>query len=152
MRGGFPYRVFAVFAVFAVVAVSFSASPFDSPVYLCALSDASLKGLFPVCRGLLLFLAACFATPDPGALALELNMAPQLEEHPDGSGDTSARFVRGEHVRMQADESVQVRGHGEVRTPATVIKGDVLQYDADTDRAHAYGPGLYRHHIAAHPL
>ncbi|CCD29528.1 Organic solvent tolerance protein [Candidatus Glomeribacter gigasporarum BEG34] len=77
---------------------------------------------------------------------LPLTLAPQLEEHflhPLRAGDadakSGAKFVRGARIEVQGDQAVTISGDAEVRAHATVIKGDRLHYDAESDRADAYG-------------
>src|SRR5260364_373313 len=77
---------------------------------------------------------------------IALDAGAQLEEHflhPLRAGDadakSGAKFVRGARIEVQGDQAVTISGDAEVRAHATVIKGDRLHYDAESDRADAYG-------------
>jgi LPS-assembly protein len=68
-----------------------------------------------------------------------LRLAPQLQEHPLAEGQTGATFTMGDKVEGAGDQRIAIDGRGELRRSATVIKGDKLRYDGDTDMADAYG-------------
>lgn len=68
-----------------------------------------------------------------------LRLSPQLEEHALQIGDTPATFALGDYLSAAGDQNVSIQGHGEIRKVASVVKGDKLHYDLDTDQADAYG-------------
>ncbi len=86
-----------------------------------------------------ILLAAEDAGPDLSFGQTHLRLAPQLEERPFRAGHSGAKFVRGARIEVQNERTVRLSGDAEVRTYTTVIKGDRLHYDAESDRAAAYG-------------
>jgi LPS-assembly protein len=68
-----------------------------------------------------------------------LRLAPQIEEHPLAPGSAPSVFVLGDQTSGTADRDLAAKGSAEVRRQASVIKGDALHYDQDTDMADAYG-------------
>ncbi|WP_206954330.1 LPS-assembly protein LptD [Trinickia acidisoli] len=84
-------------------------------------------------------LSGAAAQPQPIDAPWGLRLAPQLEEHPLGSGSSPATFVLGDQTNGTADQDVAVKGSGELRRGVAVVKGDALHYDQDTDMADAYG-------------
>lgn len=68
-----------------------------------------------------------------------LRFAPQLEEHLLRLGQAAVEFGLGDMVYGVSATGIALKGHGEIRVNATVVKGDVIYYDEDTDVADAYG-------------
>ncbi|HKR47743.1 MAG TPA: LPS-assembly protein LptD [Paraburkholderia sp.] len=68
-----------------------------------------------------------------------LRIAPQLEDHPNASGQHPATFVLGDSTTGTVDTDLAVKGASELRQGSNVVKGDALHYDQDTDMANAYG-------------
>lgn len=68
-----------------------------------------------------------------------LRLAPQLEEHLLRSGDSAVIFGIADASYAVSDSGIALKGHGELRVGATLMKGDAVYYDADTDVADAYG-------------
>jgi LPS-assembly protein len=68
-----------------------------------------------------------------------LRLAPQIEEHVLAPGSAPAIFVLGDHTGGTSERDVAAKGSAEARRSASVIKGDALHYDQDTDMADAYG-------------
>ncbi|VXC91298.1 LPS-assembly protein LptD [Burkholderia sp. 8Y] len=75
----------------------------------------------------------------PAAAQAELRLSPQLEGTPSISGTRPAVFGLADSVRATTDVDASLKGHAELRRANRLIKGDALHYDADTDRADAYG-------------
>jgi LPS-assembly protein len=68
-----------------------------------------------------------------------LRLAPQIEEHPLREGSSPATFVLGDQASGTADRDLAAKGAAEIRRGVSVVKGDALHYDQDTDMADAYG-------------
>ena len=68
-----------------------------------------------------------------------LRLTPQIEEHPLAPGSAPSIFVLGDQTSGTADRDLAAKGSAEVRKYVSVIKGDALHYDQDTDMADAYG-------------
>lgn len=68
-----------------------------------------------------------------------LKLAPQLEEFTPPPDHKSARFTISDYAAGTTDQDISLTGNAEVRNTVTVIKGDNLHYDQDTDRADGYG-------------
>jgi LPS-assembly protein len=79
------------------------------------------------------------ATPTPVDSPWGLKLAPQIEEHVLEPGDKPARFTISDYAAGTVDQDISLTGSAEIRNTTTVIKGDNLHYDQDTDRADAYG-------------
>lgn len=100
----------------------------------------ALPGFMPLAAHAQLTGAAAQPAPVGAASAASgLRLAPQLEEHPALPGQSPATFVLGDHAAGTADQDIAIQGNGEVRRPQTVIKGERLLYNQDTDQADAYG-------------
>jgi LPS-assembly protein len=69
----------------------------------------------------------------------DLRLAPQLEDHTLPTGERAATFVLGDATTGTADRDMAAKGSAEVRQATSIIKGDALHYDEDTDMADAYG-------------
>jgi LPS-assembly protein len=68
-----------------------------------------------------------------------LRFAPQLEEHLLRAGESAVEFGLADMAYDVSDSGIALKGHGEIRVSATVVKGDAIYYDEDTDVADAYG-------------
>ena len=66
-----------------------------------------------------------------------LRFAPQLEEHLLRLGQAAVEFGLGDMVYGVSATGIALKGHGEIRVNATVVKGDAIYYDEDTDVADA---------------
>jgi LPS-assembly protein len=97
----------------------------------------SVPGLVPALAHAQLGGDAAYPQPLDGPGSLRL--APQLEEHPLKSGQQPSSFLLGDRATGTSDEDMAAKGSAEVRRTTTVIKGDALHYDQDTDMADAFG-------------
>ena len=68
-----------------------------------------------------------------------LRFAPQLGEHLLQAGESAVEFGLADMAYGVADTGIALKGHGEIRASVTVVKGDAVYYDEDTDVADAYG-------------
>ncbi|WP_415749433.1 LPS-assembly protein LptD [Caballeronia sp. J97] len=75
----------------------------------------------------------------PAAAQAELRLAPRLEDIPPVSGARPAVFGLADALSATTDADASLKGHAELRRANRLVKGDALHYDADTDRADAYG-------------
>ncbi|MFC5431034.1 LPS-assembly protein LptD [Paraburkholderia denitrificans] len=97
----------------------------------------AVPGLIPVLAHAQLSGAA--AQPEPLDGPLSLRLAPQLEVHPNVSGQRPATFVLGDSTTGTANTDIALRGSAELRQGTNIVKGEALHYDVDTDTAAAYG-------------
>lgn len=97
----------------------------------------AVPGLMPVVANAQLSGAA--AAPQPIDSPWGLRLTPQIEEHLLPPGSTPATFVLGDQTSGTENRDVAARGSAEIRRTLTVIKGDALHYDQDSDTADAYG-------------
>jgi len=68
-----------------------------------------------------------------------LHLSPQLVEHPPAPGQRAASFLIGDAATGTTDTDVASKGAAEVRSATSIVKGDALHYDEDTDMVDAYG-------------
>jgi LPS-assembly protein len=81
--------------------------------------------------------AAAIAEPLDGVWGFRL--APQLTEQPLRAGDKGATTAIGDSMTATTDTDVALKGHAQLRRYASIVKGDALHYDIDSDKADAYG-------------
>ncbi|PMS36349.1 LPS-assembly protein LptD [Trinickia symbiotica] len=84
-------------------------------------------------------LSGAAAEPQQIDVPWGLRLAPQIEEHPLAPGSAPSTFVLGDQASGTADRDMAAKGAAEVRRGVSVVKGDALHYDQDTDMADAYG-------------
>jgi LPS-assembly protein len=77
--------------------------------------------------------------PGPAQRDTGLRLAPQIEERTLSSGSQPATFVLGDKTTGTSDQDMAAKGAAEMRRYTSVVKGDALHYDLDTDKADAYG-------------
>jgi len=77
--------------------------------------------------------------PPPPTVSGEL--IPRMAEPPRSAepGTHPPAFVSGDRVTGYNERGVEVEGHGELRSGGSVVKGDKLSYDQDSDEAFAQG-------------
>ncbi|WP_061135347.1 LPS-assembly protein LptD [Caballeronia fortuita] len=97
----------------------------------------SVPGLMPALAHAQLVGDAAYPQPLDGPGSLRL--APQLEERPLQSGQQPSTFLLSDKATGTTDEDMAAKGSAEIRRTVTVIKGDALHYDQDTDMADAFG-------------
>ncbi|BAO87317.1 LPS-assembly protein LptD [Caballeronia cordobensis] len=97
----------------------------------------SVPGLMPALAHAQLVGDAAYPQPLDGPGSLRL--APQLEERPLQGGQQPSTFLLSDKATGTSDEDMAAKGAAEIRRTVTVIKGDALHYDQDTDMADAFG-------------
>ncbi|MFL6702238.1 MAG: LPS-assembly protein LptD, partial [Paraburkholderia graminis] len=68
-----------------------------------------------------------------------LRLAPQLTEQPMRAGEQPSVSAIADSVTATTDTDVSLKGHAQLRRGVSIVKGDALHYDVDTDKADAYG-------------
>ncbi len=84
-------------------------------------------------------LAGTSAIPEPLDGVWGLRLDPQLTEHPLRVGDKPVTSAIADSVIATIGTDVSLKGHAQLRRYASIVKGDALHYDVDTDKADAYG-------------
>jgi len=84
-------------------------------------------------------LSGAAAQPQTLDVPWGLRIAPQLEEHVLRPGDSPALFGLATGASGTVDRYISLKGLGELRRYTSVLKGDSIHYDVDTDKADAYG-------------
>ena len=75
------------------------------------------------------------AYPQPLDGPGSLRLAPELQERPLQNGQQPSTFLLSDKATGTTDEDMAAKGSAEIRRTVTVIKGDALHYDQDTDMA-----------------
>ncbi|MBW9104286.1 LPS-assembly protein LptD [Paraburkholderia phenoliruptrix] len=68
-----------------------------------------------------------------------LRLAPQLTEQPLRGSARPTVWAIADSLTTTADTDVSLKGHAQLRRDVSIVKGDALHYDVDTDKADAYG-------------
>jgi LPS-assembly protein len=68
-----------------------------------------------------------------------LRFAPEVTEHPLPANSSPAVFGIGDSANGDEDRDMSLKGSGEIRRDATLVKGDAVHYDVDRNVADAYG-------------
>ena len=68
-----------------------------------------------------------------------LRLAPEIGEHPLPASASPVVFGMGESANGSEDRDMSLRGKGEIRRDSTIVKGDALHYDVDSNKVDAYG-------------
>jgi LPS-assembly protein len=68
-----------------------------------------------------------------------LRLAPEIGEHPLPAGASPAVFGIGESANGSEDRDMSLKGKGEIRRNNTIVKGDAVHYDVDSNKVDAYG-------------
>jgi LPS-assembly protein len=84
-------------------------------------------------------LSGAAAQPQPTDGPWGLLLAPQIEEHALAPGMSAAVFGIAESANGTEDRDLSLKGQGELRHTVTVMKGDAIHYDVDSNTADAYG-------------
>ncbi len=108
----------------------------------------SAHPLFSGCKAIYLIIACCIQIP---ALAIEssdqqglpLKLDDQLQVRGDLQDDKALIFTSAQKVEGVNDRTMNLIGKAEIRKNGTVVKGDQINYDLDTDIADVEGNALY---------
>ncbi|KAE8757793.1 LPS assembly protein LptD [Paraburkholderia madseniana] len=84
-------------------------------------------------------LVGASAIPEPLDGVWGLRLDPQLTEQPLRPGDKSVTSAIADSVTATTATDVSLKGHAQLRRYASIVKGDALHYDVDTDKADAFG-------------
>lgn len=84
-------------------------------------------------------LAGAAAIPESLDGAWGLRLDPQLTEHPLLAGARLATSAMADSMTTTTGTDVSLKGNAQLRRYASIVKGDALHYDVDTDKADAYG-------------
>ena len=68
-----------------------------------------------------------------------LRLAPEMTEHPIPPNTSTAVFGIGDAADGDEDRDLSLKGHGELRRSAAIVKGDAVHYDIDRNVTDAYG-------------
>ncbi|WP_091800379.1 LPS-assembly protein LptD [Burkholderia sp. WP9] len=98
---------------------------------LCAAGCAPLAGYAQ--------LAGTAAVPESLDGIWGLRLAPQLSEHPLRPGDKPVTSAIADSMTTTTGTNVSLKGHAQLRRPASIVEADALHYDVDRDKVDAYG-------------
>src|SRR6266705_2650836 len=84
-------------------------------------------------------LVGASAIPEPLDGVWSLRLEPQLTEQPLRAGVKPATSVMADSMTTTTGTDVSLKGHAQLRRYASIVKGDALHYDVDSDKADAYG-------------
>lgn len=84
-------------------------------------------------------LAGAAAIPESLDGVWGLRFDPQLTEHPLIAGVGAATSAMADSMTTTTGMDVSLKGNAQLRRYASIVKGDALHYDVDTDKADAYG-------------
>src|SRR5471032_1477148 len=68
-----------------------------------------------------------------------LRFAPEMTEHPLPANTSPVVFGIGDSADGDEDRDVSLKGHGELRRDATIVRVDAVHYDIDRNVVDAYG-------------